>query len=292
MTKNLYILIIAPDSQIALKKTGSELSIPSKSVDDAELKDLNLNAKLKTWFEAEDGIKDIGFNPSRFKYCRSAKDEDIAKITGALPSDLKGCAILKVTNDEKAKVEKNTNYKFYSTFELNASGDRVLHKHIESLNKDGKDFFTTFQYLTDKTGNPLDKCINSAPSPSTSSITYKFYRPVFPFPLLIRPGLFGPSVVYSSNLPIVTSPFITPAVTPSMSRESSPRFSNIKTKDAPKVPRSPSPVVPRSPRTPSPVVPRSPRSSSQVISRMRRGGYYEKYMKYKLKYLKLKQELN
>lgn len=281
MSKKLYILIIAPDSQFALVKAGSTLSLPYVSVKSHLESDFA--EPLKKFIEAEDGLKEVGYNVSRIKYCGSMSKDDIEKLVRESKpiGTISYSAIFKVSNDEKLKIEKNKKYQFYKTYEEKA-GKRELSTELNTnLDTDGKSFFNTFQYLTDKTGNPLDKCINAVPSPtsSTSTLTFRFFRPIFPLPLFIRPGLFGPTVVYSSNLPVVVSPFVSPAI----SRETSPvtpRFSNIRSIDAPRVPRSPSPVVPRT-RSPSPVVPR-----------MRVGGYYEKYMKYKLKYLKLKQELN
>jgi hypothetical protein len=54
-----------------------------------------------------------------------------------------------------------------------------------------------------------------------------------------------------------------------------------------------SPKVPRLPSSPnsSPKITRQRSSSRSSSSRSRRGGYYEKYMKYKLKYLALKKQL-
>ena len=281
MSKKLYILIIAPDSQMSLVKSGSTLSLPFVNV--KSHLEADFTEPLKKFIEAEDGLKEVGYNVSRIKYCGSMSKDDIDKLVRESKpiGTISYSAILKVSNDEKLKIEKNKKYQFYKTYEEKA-GKRELSTELNNnLDADGKSFFNTFQYLTDKTGNPLDKCINSTPSPtsSASTITFRFFRPIFPLPLFIRPGLFGPTVVYSSNLPVVASPFVSPVI----SRETSPvtpRFSNVRNVDAPRVPRSPSPKVPRT-RSPSPVVPR-----------MRVGGYYEKYMKYKLKYLKLKEELN
>ena len=148
-------------------------------------------------------------------------------------------------------------------------------------------FFGIFQYSTDKSGNPLDKCIKNAiePSPVTNNddtkvIRYRFYRPIFPLWSLYRPGIiYRPGLYPYVNSPYVISPFTTPIGSPVRSPESSPmspRFSGLKVS---------SPVVPRSPSRSPNGSPRAP-----VVTRMRRGGFYEKYMKYKLKYLQLKAE--
>jgi hypothetical protein len=95
------------------------------------------------------------------------------------------------------------------------------------------------------------------------------------------------------NLSPILIPTISPIFIPNI-RSSSPntRIGNFLTSSSnfddsvPRVTRSPrgSPRVPRSPRS-------SPRSSPKS-SKGRRGGYYEKYMKYKAKYIALKKQLS
>jgi len=268
---DLVILIIAPNSEMLLVESSKELPIltdVSFPIDNS-----NVESKLKNMFSSTLVLKDLSY--SRYKLCDS-------ETPGTATSDK--CIIIIVSNIEKSNIEKNTTYKFYSTYENDPTdaNKRVISKSL-TLGTKSVAFFTKFQYITNKSGNPLDKCINDAPKPKsteTETIIYRFYRPIFPLPLFIRPGLYPYGVNPYINLPFVTSPFISPI----QSRESSPRYNRYNRFSNEKMV---APVVPRSPSN-SPRAPSLPRSVSPSRSR---GGYYDKYLKYKLKYIKLKEEL-
>jgi hypothetical protein len=267
---DLVILIIAPNSEMLIEGLTNELPV-IKATDSIAVSfpitNADLEIQLRKKFISYNGLKDLDFNFSRFKLCDS-------KVPSTATSDK--CIILFVSSNEKTKIEKDANLKFVSTYEDDVTPNKRKFNSKLTLGPTSQKFFNNFNFLTDKSGNPLDKCMNDAYKPkSTETIIYRFYRPIFPLPLFIRPGLY-PYI----NAPFIVSPFVSPV----QSRESSPRynrysrFSNEKMV-APVVPRSPS----NSPRSPS-----LPRSVSPSRSR---GGYYDKYLKYKLKYMKLKEEL-
>ena len=260
---DLYLLIIAPNSEMLLENS-TELPIITGAVS-LPIDKKDLESKLRNKF-TEKGLKDLDFNISRFKICYPTDKSFI-------------CVILIVSDEEKTNIEKNTKFIFRTTYEDDKTDEEKRSIPLGLvLSPKSINFFVKFQYDTKRSGNPLDKCIKNAPKPkkdeSTKSdpevVTYKFYRPIYPL------GLFQPRLYpYGITRPYVISPFTTPIGSPVRSDDSpiyprSDRFSGIKI---------PSPVVPRSPRSPG---------SSPKVPRMRRGGYYDKYMKYKLKYLKLK----
>jgi len=265
---DLVILIIAPNSEMLIQGLDNELPI-IKATDSIAISfpitNADLEIQLRKKFSSYNGLKDLDFNFSRFKLCDS-------KVPSTATSDK--CVILFVSSNEKTKIEKDTNLKFVSTYEDDVTPNKRKFNSKLTLGSTSQKFFNNFNFLTDKSGNPLDKCMNDAYKPkSTETIIYRFYRPIFPLPLFIRPGLY-PYI----NQPFIVSPFVSPV----QSRESSPRYNRFSNEKmvAPVVPRSPS----NSPRAPS-----LPRSVSPSRSR---GGYYDKYLKYKIKYMKLKEELN
>lgn len=275
-TIKIFVLYITSNSEMMLVE--SDKSLPYIEVSDP-FKDSDLDNKLKD-FVKEEGLKDISYDFSRYKLCNN---------TGSAK-----CMILKVSDVEKNTIlSKSKKYKFYKTYVDDASNTRKINPELKDIQKETQDFFANFQYLTDKTGNPLDKCIKEAKEPKqpteTFTTTFKFYRPVFP--LIIRPVpepifsflTFPNNPVYPTVVsPIVVSPFVSPV----SSRSSSPRDRRFdRYEPAPKVPRSPT-------RSESPKVTRSPERNRRQSPRRKDGGYYEKYLKYKTKYINLKNELN
>jgi hypothetical protein len=278
---DLYLLIIAPNSKMLLEEASKELPMIENTDKNAVVFPIDksdLESKLRIKFNSYKGLKDLDFDYSRFKICDSASPATISSTK---------CVILIVREEEKKKIELDSTFKFYSTYEndpKNANKRKINSKL--TLGTKSTNFFINFQYDTNKSGNPLDKCINIAPKPypvtndDTEVIRYRFYRPIFPLMSLFRPGIiYRPGIYPYINSPYVISPFTTPIGSPVRSpveSPMSPRFSGLKVS---------SPVVPRSPSSSPGGSPRAP-----VVPRMRRGGFYDKYMKYKLKYLQLKAE--
>jgi hypothetical protein len=278
---DLYLLIIAPDSKMLLEEASKELPMIVNTDKNAvvfPIDNSDLESKLRIKFNSYKGLKDLDFDYSRFKICDSASPATVSSTK---------CVILIVREEEKKKIELDSSFKFYSTYEndpKNANKRKINSKL--TLGTKSTNFFINFQYDTNKSGNPLDKCIKIAPKPypvtddDIDVIRYRFYRPIFPLMSLFRPGLiYRPGIYPYINAPYVISPFTTPIGSPVRSPEESPmspRFSGLKVS---------SPVVPRSPSSSPGSSPRAP-----VVPRMRRGGFYDKYMKYKLKYLQLKAE--
>jgi len=277
---DLYLLIIAPDSKMLLEETSKELPMIENTDKNAvvfPIDNSDLESKLRIKFNSFKGLKDLDFDYSRFKICDSASPPTVSSIK---------CVILIVREEEKKKIESYVNFKFHSTYKKDPkdANKRKINPKL-TLGTKSTNFFINFQYDTNKSGNPLDKCINIAPKPNqndddTEVIRYRFYRPIFPLMSLYRPGIiYRPGIYPYMNSPYVISPFTTPIGSPVRSPEESPmspRFSGLKVS---------SPVVPRSPSSSPGGSPRAP-----VVPRMRRGGFYDKYMKYKLKYLQLKAE--
>ena len=267
MPTELFILFIAPNSEMMLKETDKSLpSITVKSTLD--------NDDIKTELEkylSDNKLKDlIKYEYKNFKIC----DQTSKSI------------ILKVSDDEKEKINNLKTYKFFKTSEIKDNTNTTL-----------QDFFKDSQYSTKKDGNPLDKCIKDAPEPpkpssssDTETIIYKFYRPIFPLRLRPVPEPFFSFLTFPNNpiyptlSPYVVSPFVSPYSSPRINRP----YNTFQ--------RDSSPIVDRrfEKKRTSPVVPRSSLMMPRIhqSSRVKNGGdYYEKYMKYKEKYIQLKNQL-
>jgi len=278
-TTKLFILYITSNSEMML--VDSNKSLPNFNIN-IPIENNDLDIQLKKFIN-EDGLKDINYDFSRYKLCNSN-------------SDVK-CVILKVTDSEKNTIEtKSKNkYKFFKTYDDDINNTRKINPTITNLETETQNLFVKFQYLSDKNGNPLDKCIKDAKEPpriiTTNITTFKFYRPIYPLILKPVPEPIFSFLTYPNNpvYPTVISPIVvSPFVSPIQSRSSSPiidkRFDRYE--PAPKVARSPKNVSPKVPRTEvNRVMKRTPKKRNQ-------GGYYEKYLKYKTKYLNLKNELN
>jgi len=277
MTTELFILFIAPNSEMMLKNTDK--SLPSITVK-SPLDDSDIKTELEKYL-SDNKLKDlINYNYSKFKICKS---------------DSTNAIILKVSDSEKVKINDQKTYKFFKTFEVKDS-KREINQEISS-NATLQNFFKDFQYLTDKDGNPLDKCIKEAPEPpkpssssDTETIIYKFYRPIFPLRLRPVPEPFFSFLTFPNNpiyptlSPYVVSPFVSPYSSPRINRP----YNTFQ--------RDSSPIVDRrfEKKRTSPVVPRSSLMMPRIhqSSRVKNGGdYYEKYMKYKEKYIQLKNQL-
>jgi hypothetical protein len=223
-----------------------------------------------------------------------------APVPASTPTPVAQCAIIVVTPAEKEALERIV------TATTTPTAPNVFHttyvtsgttKNINPAINNGtvKKLFTDF--TTNSKSDELDKCISEASRTVSSAVkklfsddtvVYRFYRPTFPYPFLpplIRSvfnpfGVFNPIVYSPTDSPVyanVISPILPPLITvPNypFGRRDSYSDSNMFNDNK-------SIHIPRSPRG-SPKVPRS---------RSRRGGDYEKYLKYKAKYLALKAAL-
>jgi len=287
--EHLFLVIIAPGSQMLLETRRppptdlvgkapvagitSHLSLPYISYGGAlnVMSDkTNLETVLKNKISSTGGLNNLptGYF-SRFTFCDSNGNkinappvngvEDIPIIGGAFANN-EYCVILNVNNDEKDTIEKNTDLKFYQTYTVAGTPPvKTFNAALTGLNMLSRRMFSSFNYVGP--ASPLDTCIAAAPAApvpaATKTITYRFYRPVFPF----------------YGLPYVVSPYGSPYGSP----RSSPRFSN-RSPERTTFPNG-SPVVSRSSRSP-------------IIRRLQEDEYYQKYLKYKAKYMKLKSRID
>jgi hypothetical protein len=268
MPTELFILFIAPNSEMMLKETDK--SLPSITVK-SPLDNDDIKTELEKYLIDNNLKKElINYNYSNFKIC----DQTSKSI------------ILKVSDSEKVKINNLNTYKFFKTSEIKENTNTTL-----------QNFFKESQYSTQKDGNPLDKCIKDAPEPpkpssssDTETIIYKFYRPIFPLRLRPVPEPFFSFLTFPNNpiyptlSPYVVSPFVSPYSSPRINRP----YNTFQ--------RDSSPIVDRrfEKKRTSPVVPRSSLMMPRIhqSSRVKNGGdYYEKYMKYKEKYIQLKNQL-
>jgi len=256
---DLWLLILAEDSNMLIKDSKELPKIESGSKHgiklSASLELEKVDESLKNFLKDDSVLKNIELK--KYIICNSEpKTKDSIFV-----------AIFYVSNIEKGKIESDSKYVFRKTYADDTS-DSKKRNSVLTLDSKSADVFTKFNYLTERGTSKLDNCIRDAApkveklSESTTTRTFTFYRPIYPVPIFF-PNIFNPYLT-----PIgVQSPRYSPVSSPMSSPRSSPRFSTEKMV-APRVPRSP-----QSPRSP------------------RFGGYYEKYMKYKNKYLSLKKEL-
>lgn len=291
--EHLFLVIIAPGSQMLLEKRGApaavvagvppapitqHLSLPYISYTNPAtygnnilVDQTHLQTVLQSKILATGSLSTLGAGiSSRFRFCDSvaaAGAPAAAAGTEAIPAAVvvaggfapnEYCVILHVTDAEKRTIEGNPNLGFYQTYTV-AGPAKTFNSALTGLNMLSRRMFSSFAYAG--AASPLDPCIAAAPAApvpaTTKTITYRFYRPVFPF----------------YGLPYVVSPYGSPYGSP----RSSPRFSN----------RSPQRTTfPNG----SPVVSRS--SGSPIVRRLQEDEYYQKYLKYKAKYMKLKSRID
>lgn len=283
-TTRIYYLIITNKSEMLVTGTSPNFSIPYEDApvtfSEIKKKDSKDRRKVKKLFkdyvevEISDKI-DIG---KAISVCYSDDTGSIVALVNA------------VDETDKGKYAVN-GHSFVKTFDIpdKKSGLKVPVK----LDSESVKLFTTGEYQT--RDSPLDKCIKSAfkkliksegdgidlgdsKKDDKKEETIKMYR-------FYRPGLFVPPfiedpVAYAFALQRygIRSPYNSPYNSPLSSPNSSPDSPPLSFRLRPNMrSRSYSPGY-------APRVERSPR-----MSRLE-GGYYEKYMKYKLKYLALKQD--
>jgi len=234
----------------------------------------NLQTVLQSKISTTAGLSSLGAGiSSRFRFCDSrAAAAALAGVAGteAIPPAVvlaggakapnEYCAILHVTDAEKGTIQGNPNLRFYQTYTVAGTPPvKTFNPALAGLNMLSRRMFSSFVYAG--AASPLDACIAAAPAApvpaTTKTITYRFYRPVFPF----------------YGLPYVVSPYGSPYGSP----RSSPRFSN-RSPERTTFPNG-SPVVSRSSRSP-------------IVRRLQEDEYYQKYLKYKAKYMKLKSSID
>jgi hypothetical protein len=176
-------------------------------------------------------------------------------------------------------------YTFQKTFQYKKDGAKeTTEKEPISLDTKSLELFTDADYKTKD--SPLDKCISSALSKTTSSgiklrgsPKEKLYLTFFRPSLFIPPFFIDPvASLFAQQRYGIRSPYASPYTSP----YSSPRLS-------PRLPPSFDSMPSRVRLTPgdAPRVARSPRVHRRIDME---GGYYEKYVKYKGKYLALKKQ--
>lgn len=194
--------------------------------------------------------------------------------------------VVHAVKDSEITSFQERGYVFKKTFEYKKDAGKDTKEPIE-LDEDSKVLFDDGEYKTKD--SPLDKCISSALSKTTSSgikLTdssekKKLYLTFFRPSLFIPPFFVDPvASLFAQQRYGIRSPYASPYSSP----YSSPRYS-------PRLPPSFDSMPSRNRLTPgdAPRVARSPRSPRRIDME---GGYYEKYVKYKEKYLRLKAENN
>lgn len=199
-----------------------------------------------------------------------------------------------VENINKNKYEKG-NYEFQKTWKWDTTTAKPETIRIPiNLNPASKELFTSGGY--DTFDSELDKCIRKALEKSYKSddskgiklgddkeddtrvrkTIYTFYRPgLFVPPFIVDPV----ASLFAMQRYGIRSPYASPYNSPLSSPYSSPYSSPLSSRLRPEMPRR------RYSPGDAPRVARSPR-----MSRLE-GGFYEKYMKYKTKYLELKAQV-
>jgi hypothetical protein len=266
MSTNIFYLIITNDSSMLV--TGAKpYTIPKK----------NVGKTLDKFTSTDYDEQDVEFR----KYVRDSINEDIeisGKTTKCKNKEKNIMVIIHaVTESEKKQFEGKKGHSFQKTFKIESSVKVPIDLDIPS-----KKLFDEGDYKTE--GEELDKCISTAirrteapkkKSESDDDNRKKLYLFV---PTFYRPSFFVPPFAVDPVASLfmqqrygVRSPYASPYSSPLSSPYSSPRMS----------PRYNS-MPPRSSYSPghAPRVARTPRRFE--------GGYYEKYMKYKTKYLELK----
>jgi hypothetical protein len=298
---SLPLLIIGPNSTMLIVNDAPTAGSMPSVTPIAGTTESDKKTEVKTYLinpaNNLTALKDIDVN--RIRICVRPAAPVVPPAAPPAPP-LAECAIIVVSPAEQIEIEKTATNKFYTTYTTSDGGKtRDINSAITSKGSVTA-FFNSFTDLPTKKSDELDKCIKAATSPVASSsflkpdnttVEYRFYRPAFPRILPLIPGLFA-NMFYPSRRTVVVSPPVSPYYSPV-----SPVYSPISPFLLPPAlslvsPRSnvfdrPSILnsSPRSssPRGTSPKMPRSPRG--------RRGGYYEKYLKYKNKYVELKAAL-
>jgi hypothetical protein len=281
MTTPLVLLVIPPDENKILLKATTTGSTKAYEIITATITDSSnsttLIDNLKGALTDLNEIKNIA--NSRFNICENYNAGDAKTYK---------CAIVKVTNDEQTKMSSGP-YEFVTFFEgptkkitASFSSDLITQRF----------FNVNFDY--DKKDSKLEKCIKDTQRSSSIVLKEENKNNV-----RVAYTLFGlPYYVTDLVSPIITSIYgrysspyyrrhVSPIYFSPSIRSSSPntRIGNFLTSSSNQDMFGPS--IPRSSSGSSPKVPRlSPRG------RGRRGGYYEKYLKYKNKYKELKAALD
>lgn len=273
----IFYLIITNKSQMLVTGAGT-FTIPSVT-----------NSKIITDMKPEDKDKiDAEFR----QYVRANINDKIeisGKVTKCENTKKNIMVVVHAVKDSEIPDFTKNGYTFKETFQYkkDAAGKETTEKEPLNLDTDSKKLFEDGEYKTKD--SPLDKCISTALSKTTSkgikltdsSEKKKLYLTFFRPSLFIPPFFVDPvASLFAQQRYGIRSPYASPYSSP----YSSPRYS-------PRLPPSFDSMPSRNRLTPgdAPRVARSPRSPRRIDME---GGYYEKYMKYKEKYLRLKAENN
>jgi len=124
---DLYILILAENSEMLLEETSKELPMISKSDKDAvsfPIDMSDLESKLRIKFSLSKGLREIPFRFEKFRLCESVSPASASTDR---------CVILFVSNDEKNRIQLDPVYKFYSTYENDPkdSNRRIINSKLK-----------------------------------------------------------------------------------------------------------------------------------------------------------------
>jgi len=272
----IFYLIITNKSEMLVTRAAAPYTIPSvpnaKTIKDMKTEDKDkIDAEFRQYVRAD--IND--------------KIEISGKITKCENEGKNIMVVVHAVKDSDITEFQKKGHTFQKTFQYKKDGAGKETTEKEPLNLDTKslELFTDADYKTKD--SPLDKCISTALSKTTSSgikLTdssekKKLYLTFFRPSLFIPPFFVDPvASLFAQQRYGIRSPYASPYTSP----YSSPRLS-------PRLPPSFDSMPSRVRLTPgdAPRVARSPR----VHRRMEmEGGYYEKYVKYKAKYLALKKQ--
>jgi hypothetical protein len=268
----IFYLIITNKSEMLVTGTGP-YTIPSVT-----------NAKTIKDMKTEDKDKiDAEFR----QYVRANINDKIeikGKITKCENEGKNIMVVVHAVKDGEIPQFQENGHLFKKTFQYKKeAGKETTEK--EPLNLDAKslELFTDADYKTKD--SPLDKCISTALSKTTttssgikltdSSEEKKLYLTFFRPSLFVPPFFVDPvASLFAQQRYGIRSPYASPYSSPRYSPRHSPRFDSMPS---------------RARLTPgdAPRVARSPRVHRRIDME---GGYYEKYVKYKGKYLALKKQ--
>jgi hypothetical protein len=266
-----YLLIINSENKILLEN-GSIIVGKYNNLDNEDTKRNKIIAYIKTINAPTSSTVDI------------TKDRIIVYSIGS-----NNVVIVVVKDDEKSKLVGG-NFQYLNNLEIksdkiviNAGGNASLNGFQNAFNANIAELYKKFQ-------EARNISIPPSPPPSTKKDddVWELAYTIFGIPYWRR---------RVRSISPIFIPTISPVFIPTVRSYSPIKTYSPKTRIGDFL-TSPSsdmfgPSVPRSPRGTSPKVPRSPRGSPRSPRSPRsRGGYYEKYMKYKAKYIALKKQLS